>query len=345
MRRVLLSDYEQLVVEEVPEPECGQGEVVVDVVLCGVCGSDLHAYHGEHAFIHPPIVLGHEFTGVVSRVGADVQGLAVGDRVVVEPSLVCGGCYNCRSGRYNVCENLRVIGCQATGAFAEKIAVPAAKVIRIPDSMSFSQAVLLEPLAVGVHAVERSGMRRGDKVLIFGAGPIGLMVLAAAKAAAAGKIVVLDLQPSRLAAAEKVGADVAANAGEVDDLEAFVIREFGSNRHDLGFECAASEQALNGAIDTARRGTSIIVVGCFGQRTCINNMSFLQEHELSLIGSMMYMRPDWDRAVELVQEKLVPEDVFITHRFPLEQAAEAFKFIDSHRPEVIKCVLEVQKGK
>jgi len=163
---------------ESPRPSPGPDEILVAVARVGICGSDLHAYHGRHPFIQLPVVPGHEFAGAVVEVGANVHDFVPGQRVTVEPSLVCGVCHNCTRGRYNICERLRVIGCQTTGALGEYLAVPASKTLLLPDSVTWDQAVMVEPLAVAVHAVRLArfqSVQPGANVLILGAGTIGLM--------------------------------------------------------------------------------------------------------------------------------------------------------------------------
>lgn len=327
-------------IEEVEQRLPGPDEVLINVKLCGICGSDIHAYHGAHAFIHCPIVLGHEFTGTVAELGEDVTGLSVGQKVVVEPSLVCGDCCNCRNGRYNICENLKVMGCQDTGAYAQSIVVPADKVIPIPEDMEFDMAVLVEPLAVGVHAVRRSGMNQGDRVLIFGMGPIGLLTLVAAKSMGADKVVAVDVLNSRLELAKEIGADEVCNP-KTQDLRDILLKRFGPDRADVTFECSASEAALNQAINLARKGTSIVQVGCFGSPVTIENMSYLQEHELSLIGTLMYMKDDYKLAIDILHNGQYPFNLLITHRFALKDVAEAFRVLDQEKEKVIKAVLEI----
>lgn len=338
IRRANLVEHGKFQLEQVTEGTPGPNEVLVKVAMCGICGSDIHAYHGQHAFIHCPIVLGHEFTGVVKDVGEGVTDLAVGQKVVVEPNLVCGECYNCRTGRYHICENLRVIGCQAPGAYADSIVVPRNKVVPIPDDMDFDKAVLVEPLAVGVHAVRRSGLTKGDRILIFGVGPIGLMTLLSAKSLGAGKAIAVDVLDSRLELAKEFGADAVCNPNR-DDIAEIIAAEFGPDRADITFECSANEKALNQAIDLARKGTTIVQVGCFGKPVTINNMSYLQEHELSIVGTLMYRKDDYQIALDILAEGRWPVEKLITHRFPLEQVSEAFRVLDEEKGKVIKAVL------
>ncbi|MBD3353518.1 MAG: alcohol dehydrogenase catalytic domain-containing protein, partial [Candidatus Lokiarchaeota archaeon] len=157
MRRVKLTEPNKAIIEEVPYPKCGPNDVVMKIAYCGICGSDLHASIGEHPFVPLPATPGHEFSGWIEDVGANVSEFKKGDRVTSEPNLVCGKCYNCSIGRYNICENLRVMGCQGDGAMADFFLLPANKTVPIPDNLNMKHAALVEPVAVGCHASHRAG--------------------------------------------------------------------------------------------------------------------------------------------------------------------------------------------
>ncbi len=323
---------------EVSRPVPGPDEVVIAVARVGICGSDLHAYHGRHPFIQLPVVPGHEFDGTVVEVGANVQGFAPGQRVTVEPSLVCGVCTNCRQGRYNICERLRVIGCQTDGALAEYLAVPAAKALPLPDSLTWDQAALLEPLAVAVHAVRVARLQPGANVLVLGAGTIGLMTLQAAKALGAGRVVITDLIERRLALALQLGAEHAVNPARVDLVQ--VLEEtFGPPRADVIFECVGVAATAREAVQVARKGTRIVLAGVFEEEVPLN-LGLVQDRELELVGTLMYAGDDFATAIRLVERGQVGVEPLITHRFPLSQAAEAFATADD-REQALKVLVEV----
>ncbi|MHB8896577.1 MAG: zinc-dependent alcohol dehydrogenase, partial [Candidatus Geothermincolia bacterium] len=170
MLRAMLHGPGNLVLDQAPEPVPGTGDVLVEVSACGICGSDLHSFRGEHPLVIYPVTPGHEFSGVVVAAGAGVEPDVVGSRVCVEPSLYCGGCPRCRSGRYNICDNLKVMGFQAPGAMCGLVAVPAHRLHPLPDGVDLLSGALAEPAAVGVHAVARSGVKGGERVLVVGAG-------------------------------------------------------------------------------------------------------------------------------------------------------------------------------
>ena len=208
MRRLIIPEPKNIILENVEEPTPGSKEVTIKIAYCGICGSDLHAFKGEHPFISLPATPGHEFSGIVSTIGKNVYDFKAGDRVTVEPSLVCGQCYNCKTGRYNICLNLRVMGCQGDGAMADYLIVPADKVVPIPKNLSLKHAALVEPLAVGVHAVKRGGDLFNKNVVIIGAGTIGLSVLLCVVKAGAKNIIITDLSYERLELARQLGANL-----------------------------------------------------------------------------------------------------------------------------------------
>lgn len=335
MLRANLVEPQKLLLEQVEVPEPKAGEALIRVVLAGICGSDIHAYYGKHPFIACPIVPGHEFVGVVEWMG-DGSTELLGKRVTVLPSLVCGRCYNCRTGRFNICDALRVIGCQAPGAFAEFVVVPKDKVFPLPAGISWHQGVLVEPLAVAVHAVRRVSHIAGKNALVLGAGTIGLMTTLTLKAHGAGKIIVSDLNDQRLAFAKELGADLTVNPKK-DDLGELVKSSAGSI--DVTFECVGVQSTINSAIELTRKGGDIVVLGVFEDDVTVK-MGLVQDKEINMLGSLMYTKEDYSEAIRLISS--VPEAVkIITHRFGLGQIAEAFKHIERSSQDTVKVVIEV----
>jgi L-iditol 2-dehydrogenase len=339
MRQVRLVADRELVVEDAPVPEVRAGEALVRISAVGICGSDVHAYHGRHPFVHPPIVLGHEFGGTVTAMGSPAEGVKVGQTVTVEPSVVCGVCENCRRGRYNICAKLQVLGCLGwQGAQAEYIRVPASKIIPLPRTWSGERGALVEPTAVAVHAVRQGRLATGHRVVVLGAGPIGLMTVQAAKALGAAEVAVVDLVPARLERARALGADHALQGG--DGVVAAAHRLWGAEGVDLVFDCVAVAQTVDQALRMARKGIRVVVVGV-PAGTMPVDLSLVQDRELELVGTLMYRREDFTEAIRLMEAgKMAPEQM-VTHRLPLEQAADAFRLIDAQPDRVCKVVLVV----
>jgi len=339
MIRANLVAPKQFVIEEVPIPEPAANEVLIRVKNCGICGSDVHAYHGRHPFISCPIVLGHEFSGVIEGLGpgAEAYGLSRGQRVTVEPNLVCGKCYNCRIGRYNICDELKVIGCQSTGAYAEYLIVPAAKVVPLADSVSFEHGAMIEPLAVGVRAYRRAGVGPGDRILIIGAGTIGLMTLMAAKAQGA-QVMISDLVPFRLDVAKKLGADAVVNSGEENLAEA--IRRFAPYGMDAIIECVGAAATIRQAVELARKGSRIVIVGVASGDVPVP-MSLVQDRELEIVGDLMYTREEFDLAQRLVVEGKTNFPLVLSKTFALTEVAEAFRYIQANEKTTLKVMLNI----
>ncbi len=319
-------------IREVPIPDVGPGKVRIKVGSFGICGSDIHVFHGKHPFTSYPIIQGHEFSGTIDAVGEGVSSLRLGDRVTVEPSIVCGKCYQCRSGRYNICDNLKVMGFQTDGCQREYFVVPADKVVPIPDSISFEAGAMVEPTAVAVHALQRSNFIEGISLLVLGAGTIGLLILQVAKALGASKIGVADLIDMRLNLAGELGADHIIDVDR-EDLITRVKESFGPDGADLIVECVGKEDALEGAVKTARKGTRITVVGVIGGRPRIS-MGLVQDKELELVGSLMYMREDFEKSIELVKHGLIDPKQLITLKLGFTDLYRAYREADDRHRNV-----------
>ncbi len=333
MLRANLISPKTIVMEEVAEPTPGPGEVRLAVETCGVCGSDIHAYYGEHPYIGFPIQPGHEFAGVIDMVGPDVTKWKVGQRVTAEPSLVCGECENCRNGKYHICYKLRVIGCQSDGAMANYLVVPAEKIVPLPDNMTFEQGSFVEPLAVGVHGVRKAGAVGPDtRMLILGSGTIGLMHLLAAKAMGVTDITVTDLVDSKLDMAKELGAKHVVNVGKTK-LADFCTETFGTElAFDVGIECVGTSGTVAGGLPVLKKGGKMVVAGVFPKEVLVN-LGFVQDRELELIGTLMYRMDDFLEARDLISSGKAPVSQLINSRYPLAEIIDAMKAIDA-KPEL-----------
>lgn len=336
MRQVVVTSSEDIRVEEVPRPgPPAAGEVLVASRLVGICGTDVHAAAGHHPFIERPYRPGHEVVGVVEQVGDGVTDLAAGDHVVLEPNLVCGTCRQCRAGRYNICRNLAVFGCQTTGGMADAFVVPRDRLHRVPDGMSDELAALVEPLATPVHAVARAGVGPGSRVAVLGAGPIGLLVLVAARAAGAETVVVTDVLTEKLERASRLSADAALRADDPDLVAQAAAVLQGA---DVVFDCVAAASSMAQAIELVDKGGTVMVVGIAAGPTTVP-LHLVQDREISVIGSLMYVREDVERAIALLASGVVAADDLITGVFPLDRAAEAFAA--SSDPTQVKVLVSV----
>ena len=336
MRQVVVTSSDDIAVAEVPRPgPPAAGEVLVASRLVGICGTDVHAAAGHHPFIDRPYRPGHEVVGVVEQVGEGVTDLAAGDRVVLEPNLTCGECPQCRDGRYNICRNLAVFGCQTPGGMADVFVVARDRLHRVPDGMADELAALVEPLATPVHAVRKAGVRAGSRVAVLGAGPIGLLVLVASRAAGAEVVVVTDVLPGKLDRARHLGADEALRADAPDLVERAAAVLQGA---DVVFDCVASAGSMAQAVELVDKGGTVMVVGIAAGPTSIP-LHLVQDREISVIGSLMYVREDVERAIALLSSGAVAADELVTAVYPLDRAAEAFAA--SADPQQVKVLVSV----
>jgi len=278
-------------------------------------------------------VLGHEFSGEVAARGGN-EGPVVGTRVTVIPHLGCGACDACRCGAYNLCGSLRVIGCQAPGAHAEYVTVPAEMALPIPDTLSWEDAAMIEPAAVGFHAVRRAGIGPGDRVLVAGAGPIGIFTMQCARALGAEHVAIADLDAGRLELARALGADETLHtlasplAGGVSRLE---------SRPNVYADCVGGTgEVLDGLLAIAPRGSRILSVGVLKAGCHIPHLPDLTEHELSVIGTSMYVRRDYEDSLAAFAEGRLRTAGMITHTFSLAEVAAAFDMIERGREPYFK---------
>jgi 2-desacetyl-2-hydroxyethyl bacteriochlorophyllide A dehydrogenase len=321
MKQAVIQRPGQLEILEVARPEPGPGEFRVRSVAVGICGSDLHAFDGHHPFISLPVVPGHEVAGIVDAAGPGAEGFQEGDRVLLEPNLVCGRCFYCTSGRYNLCEQLAVIGCQTAGGLAEAFVAPGGRLHAIPEGMSWTSAALVEPLSTATHATRLAGDLTGAAVAVLGSGSIGLLTMLCAKAAGAAAIATTDPLEEKRQGALELGATAAVDPRDPDAAQA--IRAALPHRPDVVFDCVASETSLNQAIGLAEKGGTVIVIGV-PRGTVSIPLPIIQDREIRIQGSAMYVGEDVLRAIKLLAGGVVDADRIVTDRYPLEQAAAAF---------------------
>lgn len=338
-RRVVVNALDDIAIETVPEALPAAGEARVRSTVVGICGSDLHAACGRHPFIDLPYRPGHEAVGVVDAVGEGVDESWLGTRVAVEPNLACGVCTQCRAGRYNICRDLLVLGCQTPGALADSFNVAIDRLVPLADELDDRHAILIEPLATPVHTVRRAaemvGDLRGRPVVVIGAGPIGLFVLLAARHAGA-RVVVADLLESKRARAQRLGA-----AGTFDptapDAVATALELLGGPAAVV-IDCVSRESSVAQAVDLVDKGGAVMIVGVAEGSTPVP-LGLIQDRELALVGNLMYVRADFTAAIELLTAGAVPIDEIISAEFDFEHSAQAFAA--SADPENVKVLVTV----
>lgn len=326
---------------ETPRPIAAEGQVLVRIMRIGICGSDIHVYHGKHPFTRYPVTQGHEVSGRIEAVGSGVEGLSVGQKVTIEPQVCCGHCYPCTHGKYNLCEELKVMGFQTTGTASEYFTVDAAKVTPLPETMSYDEGAMIEPLAVTVHAAKRFPELKGARVAILGCGPIGILLMQSCKALGAASVLVTDVSDYRLSVARSVGADYAVNTGETD-MEQALRDAFGSDKADVIYDCAGSDITMDQAIRCARKGSTIVLVAVFSKLASVD-LAVLNDHELELNTSMMYRHEDYVDAIRLVSEGKVQLRPLMSRHFAFRDYLKAYQYIDENREMTMKVIIDVQE--
>ena len=322
IRRVRITRPGTVDVISVPAPVPGSRDVLVHTSAVGICGSDLHALTGTHPFISLPCFPGHEVVGIVDSVGAEVTEVAVGDRVLAEANLVCGHCIYCMSQRYNLCSELKVLGCQTEGAMADLFTIAADRLHRAPDSLDDMHAALVEPLSTATHAVRSAGDLSGATVAVLGGGTVGLLCLLAALDAGAAAAVVTDLQPSKRVLALRLGAAGAVDGGAVDAVDQ--VKDALGGRPDVTFDCVATQASVAQAIPLALKGGTVMVVGVPTADVVIP-LPLVQDREVRIQGSAMYVREDVARAIDLMVRGVVPAGRIVTLTLPLERASRGVR--------------------
>ena len=320
-------------VETRPVPEPGSGEALLRVHECGICGSDLKLYSGKHPVVKPPMVLGHEFYGSVEALGPGTEGPEPGSVAAVFAPVGCGRCYNCRRGRPHLCPEMEFIGGQRQGGLSELVAVPAANLVPMSAGVPADRRVLVEPLAVGVHAVDRAEVAAEEAVLVIGAGPIGLFTALALRSRGVERIVLTDLSDERLALARRVGAGDPVNTREVD-LDAYVRDAVRPEGVDVTFDCVGFEATTADALRLTAKGGRVILVGLMPQDLRVDGVA-LQRGERSLVGVQQYVREDYGTAMDILASGALSGERLI-QTFPLEDVATAFRELQEGRTDVLK---------
>jgi L-iditol 2-dehydrogenase len=340
MKALLLAKYGHLEMTELPQPTPDADEVLVRVAACGICGSDVHGYDGSSGRRIPPIVMGHEAAGVIAAVGSDVRTFKEGDRVTFDSTVYCGACGPCMRGEVNLCDRRQVLGVSCgdyrrAGAFAEFVSVPARIVYRLPDALSFAEASMLEAVAVAVHAVSLAQISKDTTALVVGAGTIGLLTLQALKAAGCKRVLIADVDDSRLALAITLGATEALNAGK--ELMAEVLERTSGAGVDVAVEAVGRNETVNGCIDSIRKGGAVVLVGNISPEVTIS-LQKVVTRQIRLQGSCA-SAGEYPQAIEWMASGAIRVKPLITAIAPLEQGPQWFERLHAREPNLMKVVL------
>lgn len=340
MIQQVMTNPKEIVFKQVDIPSLGDDDVLIKIKMIGICGSDIHVYHGLHPFTKYPVTQGHEVSGEVVEVGKNVKSVKPGDKVTIEPQVRCGKCYPCRHGKYNLCESLKVMGFQTTGAASEYFKAPEINVTKLPDDMDYKKGAMIEPLAVAVHAISRVGDVNGLNISVIGAGPIGNLVAQTAKALGAN-VMLSDISDYRLTLGKKTGIEHVYNTKNMDYNDA-LIDCFGPDKADVIYDCAGNDITMNSAIRSARKGSTIILVAVYAGMANVD-LAVLNDHELDLNTTMMYRHEDYLKAIELVNDKNINLEALQSNVFPFKDYLKAYEFIDANRETSMKVLIDLER--
>lgn len=341
MQALVLKDYKRLALDEVPDPLFGTGEVRIRVRACGICGSDVHGYDGSTGRRRPPVIMGHEAAGEIAEVGLEVSGFAVGDRVTFDSTISCGRCGYCRMGRMNLCDNRRVLGVSCgeyrqDGAFAEFVTVPASILYRLPDTVSFKHAAMVEAISVAVHAVGRVPQPLGKSAVVIGAGMIGLLLIQAARAAGFGCIIAVDVDADRLAIAQTLGADEGILAGK-DDAVAAIRERTGGRGVEVAFEVVGSADTVTAAVQSAAKGGTVVLVGNLSPQIPLP-LQTVVTREITLLGSCA-SNGEYPLCLDLLASGTIRIDPLISAVAPLAEGPAWFDRLYAREKGLMKVIL------
>jgi L-iditol 2-dehydrogenase len=342
MKALLLSEYKQLEMVDLPSPQPAEDELLVHVQACGICGSDVHGYDGSTGRRVPPIVMGHEAAGIVESVGSAVQNFRAGDRVTFDSTVYCGKCFYCLRGQINLCENREVIGASTPtfrrmGAFAELVSVPARIAYLLPDSLSYAHAAMIEAVSVAVHAVSLTPIALDDTVVVVGAGMIGLLTLQAVRAAGASKVIVLDVDDSRLELARSLGATKALNSRGSDVIPQILDMTSGHGA-DSAMECVGSTVPVKLALDSVRKGGSVTLIGNVAPTIELGLQSTVTR-QIRLQGSCA-SSGEYPACISLISRGAIRVEPLISAVAPLRDGASWFHRLYEREPGLLKVILE-----
>ena len=324
MKATYFMGHEMFEVRECPIPKAKPGTVVVKNYACGVCGTDVHIYHGEKgsAAVNPPVVLGHEYSGVVTEVGEGVKGLKIGDHVTIDPNIYCGECEYCRNGKKQMCRHMEAVGVTMNGGFEEYSIVPAAQALLLDPNVPLEYGAMSEPLACCLHGIDRAEIKVGDIVCVVGGGAIGLLMVQLAKLSGASQILLSEPVAMRRDIGLQLGADAAIDPIR-EDLSARIRDCTGVDGVDVVIECVGNTAATAQAFASAKRGATLLLFSIpKAGATHPLTLEDVYQKELKIVGSMI--NPDThQRAVDMINQGRIQLAPIITHRFPVEQLKDA----------------------
>ncbi len=341
MKALVLEEYNKLVYMDMPTPRIEDHEVLIEVKACGICGSDVHGMDGSSGRRHPPLIMGHEASGVIVERGSTVTGFVVGDRVTFDSTIYCTTCFYCRQGLINLCDNRRVLGVSPPeyrqhGAFAQYVSVPEHILYRLPDNLSFVQAAMVEPVSIAFHALTLTPISLGDRAVVIGSGMVGIFVIQALRAAGCGTVIAVDLEQSKLDLALKLGADHALLAGEVDVAEEVRALTDGQGAN-IAIEVVGNTAAVNTAIGSLRKGGALTIVGNLAA-TVEFPLQEVVTRQISVAGSCSSCG-EYPACLDMIARGSVNVDALVSKIAPLSEGADWFRKLYNQEEGLMKVIL------
>jgi 2-desacetyl-2-hydroxyethyl bacteriochlorophyllide A dehydrogenase len=341
MKALVLEEYNKLIYKDVDEPSIADNEVLVRVKACGICGSDVHGMDGSTGRRIPPLIMGHEASGVIEEIGGSVTQWEKGDRVTFDSTIYQLEDWYTRQGHYNLSDNRQVLGVspgeyKRHGAFAEFVAIPQHILYKIPDSVTFEQAAMVEPIAVAAHALRISGIKTGDSAVVIGAGAIGAFVIKLLKIAGAAPIIALDINDTNLQQAHTYGATHVFNSKQ-ENIQSEIQQLTKSRGADMAFEAVGLEETVNQAIHVVRKGGKIVLIGNLNPKVAFP-LQAIVTRELQILGSCA-INGEYEIALDLLEKKKLEVDEHISHIAPLSEGAQWFNRLYNKENGLKKVIL------
>ncbi|MCG6158536.1 galactitol-1-phosphate 5-dehydrogenase [Rubinisphaera margarita] len=342
MKAMLLSEYKNLEIVDMPRPDIGPKDVLISVQACGICGSDIHGYDGSTGRRIPPLVMGHEASGIVEEVGSGVTQYKVGDRLTFDSTVSCGDCFFCRRGEINLCDNRRVLGVSCGeyrqhGAFAQFVVVPENICYELPETFPFEHAAMIEAVSIAVHAANRTPLSLGDSAVVVGSGMIGLLVVQALRVAGCGTIIAVDLDESKLELARELGATHSLKADKVNVPEE-VKALTGGRGASVAVEVVGATPTIQTAIDSVRKGGHVTLVGNISPKVEIP-LQAVVSRELTLHGSCA-SRGEYPECIDLMNRGLIQVEPLISLKAPLNEGPSLFQKLYAGDSGLMKVILQ-----
>ncbi len=342
MKSLVLTEPKVLRIQESPTPDLAADEALIRVKACGICGSDVHGYDGSSGRRIPPLIMGHEAAGVIEGMGAKVEGFSLGDRVTFDSTVYCGECEYCLEGKVNLCDRRMVLGVSCGeyrrhGAFAEYVAVPSRILYKLPPSLPFEHAAMIEAVSVAVHAVGRVKFQPGDASVVVGAGMIGLLLVQAARAAGCDRVIAVDLDRDRLKLAKELGATQSINPLESDTIETILGATAGQGVR-VSFEVVGSTPTVETAIQATRKGGAVVLVGNLAPQVEFPLQSVVTR-EITLFGSCA-SAGEYPKCIELMDKGAIKVSPLISAQATLEEGVEWFDRLYAKEAGLMKVILQ-----